>query len=148
MVTLLLGAVIYVVVLSLQYSDNKDFATGLLGKDAVFAVDALGVDALGKGALLGAARNNGTGANTRLFSAWLHAAFPPYRSEVLPCAPLPAPDSSQPANRLPFLNIDGCVAEQGGHCPVTGENRSKSLAGEGAAGVRTGRAAVVRFTTW
>lgn len=52
-VTLLLGAVIYVVVLSLQYSDNKDFATGLLGKDAVFAVDALGVDALGKGTLLG-----------------------------------------------------------------------------------------------
>ena len=48
--------------------------------------------------------------------------------------PLPAPDSSQPANRLPFLNIDGCIVEQGGHCPVTGENRSKSLAGEGAAG--------------
>ena len=95
-----------------------------------------------------AARNNGTGANTRLFSAWRHAAFPPCRSEVLPCAPLPAPDSSQPANRLPFLNIDGCIVEQGGHCPVTGENRSKSLAGEGAAYARTGRAAVVRFTTW
>ena len=137
------------VVLSLQYSDNKDFATGLLGKDAVFAVDALGVDAFGKGHLVGALPEIMVLAPIQGF--FQHGFMPPFPHAVAKSChvpPLPAPDSSQPANRLPFLNIDGCIVEQGGHCPVTGENRSKSLAGEGAAYARTGRAAVVRFTTW
>ena len=149
MVTLLLGAFIYVVVLSLQYSENKDFATGPSWEGYGFRCGRIGSGCIGKGDPVGALPEITVLAPIQGF--FQHGFMPPFPHAVAKSChvpPLPAPDSSQPANRLPFLNIDGCIVEQGGHCPVTGENRSKSLAGEGAAGARTGRAAVVRFTTW
>ena len=149
MATLLFGAIIYVDALSPQYSENKDFATGPSWEGYGFRCGRIGSGCIGKGNPVGALPEiTVLATNTRLFSAWRHAAFHYAVENSCHVPPLPAPDSSQPANCLPFLNIDGCIVEQGGHCPVTGENRSKSLAGEGAAYARMGRAAVVRFTTW